>query len=121
MVTDGIAWPFLEYTGTPLSPESSLVEHFTPSADGMRLSYSVVVTDPQYLTTSVTLTRSWVARPNESVKPYKCGAPAESTRTRQRRTERDQSLRRRLICALQVCMTVTQRVAVAAIDVPLIP
>lgn len=78
VTTDGIAWPFLEYSGTPLSPESSLVERFTPSADGTRLSYSVVVTDPQYLTNPVTLTRAWVARPNESVKPYKCGAPAES-------------------------------------------
>jgi hypothetical protein len=72
VTTDGITWPFLEYFGTPMSPQSSLLERFTLSPDNKRLNYSVIVTDPMYLTAPVTLERSWIARPNESVKPYKC-------------------------------------------------
>lgn len=71
--TDGITWPYIDSFGTPLSTAASLVERFTPSADGTRLQYSVVITDPQFLTEPVELKRSWVARTNESVKPYNCG------------------------------------------------
>jgi hypothetical protein len=72
VTTDGITWPFLDYAGTPMSPQASLVERFTPTGDGTRLNYSAVVTDPMYLTAPVTFQRSWIARPNEAVKPYKC-------------------------------------------------
>jgi hypothetical protein len=70
--TDGITWPWLDTSGTPLSPAASLVERFTPTPDGTRLQYSLVITDPQVLTQPIELKRSWVARPNESVKPYNC-------------------------------------------------
>lgn len=79
VTTDGITWPFLDYSGTPMSGQASLEERFTPTADGKRLSYSVVITDPTYLTQPVKLERSWIARPNESVKPYDCAtSPHES-------------------------------------------
>jgi hypothetical protein len=71
--TDGIVWPYLDSNGTPLSPAATLVERFTPTADGTRLEYSVVITDPKILTKPLELKRSWVARPNEAVKPYNCG------------------------------------------------
>ena len=71
--TDGIAWPYLDPNGTPLSPAATLLERFTPAADGTRLEYSVLVTDPKFLARPLELKRSWVARPNESVKPYNCG------------------------------------------------
>jgi hypothetical protein len=71
--TDGIVWRYLDPSGTPLSPAASLVERFMPTVDGTRLEYSVVITDPKFLTEPVELKRSWVARPNESVKPYNCG------------------------------------------------
>jgi hypothetical protein len=71
--TDGITWPYIDPNGTPLSPAATLVERFTPTVDGARLEYSVVITDPRFLTEPVKLTRSWVARPNEAVKPYRCG------------------------------------------------
>jgi hypothetical protein len=77
--TDGITWPYLDYFGMPLSRDASLVERFTPTSDGKRLRYSVIVTDPKYLTKPVESKRSWIARPNEVVKPYNCGiqAPTE--------------------------------------------
>lgn len=71
--TDGITWPYIDHRGMPLSPAASLVERFTPSADGTLLQYSVVITDLKFLTEPVELKRSWVARPNESVKPFNCG------------------------------------------------
>jgi hypothetical protein len=71
--TDGITWRHLDHHGMPLSPAASLVERFTPSADGALLNYSIVITDPQFLTQPIELKRSWVARPNESVKPFNCG------------------------------------------------
>lgn len=70
--TDGITWQHLDASGTPLSPDATLVERFTPSADGARLHYRLTIADPQFLTAPVELKRSWVARPNESVKPYNC-------------------------------------------------
>lgn len=73
VTTDGITWPFLDSDGVPMSPRSSLLERFTPTPDGKFLNYSVVITDPVYLLEPVKLDRSsWVARPNESVKPYDC-------------------------------------------------
>jgi hypothetical protein len=73
VTTDGIVWPYLDPSGTPLSPAAMLVERFTPTTDGTRLQYSLVITDPENLTAPVELKRSWVARPNESVKPFRCG------------------------------------------------
>lgn len=74
--TGGITWPYLDYSGMPLSPDASLLERFTPTKDGTRLKYSVIVTDPKYLTKPFESKRSWIARPNEAVKPYDCGAEA---------------------------------------------
>ena len=70
--TDRIDWPYLDSSGVPQSPGSTLLEHFTPSDDGSRLDYTLVVTDPQMFTEPVELKRSWVARPGEAVKPYNC-------------------------------------------------
>ena len=72
VTTDGITWQYLDYSGAPMSPQASLVERFTPTADGKRLNYTVTVTDPVNLKGSVNAERSWVARPNESVRPYNC-------------------------------------------------
>jgi hypothetical protein len=72
VTTDGITWPYLNYFGAPMSEEVLLVERFTPTNDGTRLHYSAIVTDPLYLKEPIKEERSWVARPNETVKPYNC-------------------------------------------------
>jgi hypothetical protein len=61
--------------GVPLGPSASFVERFTPSADGNRLHYTVVMTDPYSLTQPVEQKRSWIAV-NEQVMPYNCTLPA---------------------------------------------
>jgi hypothetical protein len=65
------ARPF-DLSGFARSEATSLVERFTPSADGSRLHYSVVITDPQVFTRPVELKRSWVWRPGEKVMKFDC-------------------------------------------------
>jgi hypothetical protein len=57
--------------GVPLGPSASFVERFTPSADGSRLHYTIVMTDPYSLTQPVEQKRSWIAI-DEQVMPYNC-------------------------------------------------
>jgi hypothetical protein len=61
--------------GVPLGPSASFLERFTPSADGNRLHYTVVMTDPSSLTQPVEQKRSWIAV-DEQVMPYNCTLPA---------------------------------------------
>ena len=68
--------PYLNNTGEPMGPNAKLVERFSPSADGSRLSYTIVVTDPDSLTAPVEGKRSWVWRPEAKVMPYNCTANA---------------------------------------------
>ena len=60
--------------GVPLGPSASFVERFTPSADGSRLHYTIVMTDPYSLTQPVEQKRSWIAI-DEQVMPYNCKLP----------------------------------------------
>jgi uncharacterized protein DUF6152 len=57
--------------GVPLGPSASFVERFTPSEDGGRLHYTIVMTDPYSLTQPVEQKRSWIAI-DEQVMPYNC-------------------------------------------------
>lgn len=68
--------PYINNTGVPMGPAAKLVERFSPSADGSRLSYTIVVTDPDSLTAAVEGKRSWVWRPDEKVMPFNCTANA---------------------------------------------
>jgi Family of unknown function (DUF6152) len=56
----------------PISGEASLVERFTPSADGNQLDYEAVLTDPVMLTTTVTQTNTWLWRPEITINRYAC-------------------------------------------------
>lgn len=68
--------PYINNTGVPMGSMAKLVERFSPSADGSRLSYTIVVTDPDSLTAPVEGKRSWVWRPDEKVMPFNCTANA---------------------------------------------
>jgi hypothetical protein len=57
--------------GVPLGPAASFVERFTASADGSRLHYTIVITDPYSLTQPVEQKRSWIAV-EDKVMPYNC-------------------------------------------------
>ena len=62
--------------GVPLGSSASFVERFTPSADGNRLNYTIVMTDPYSLTQPVEQKRSWIAIA-EQVMPYNCTLPGQ--------------------------------------------
>ena len=66
--------PYLNNVGAPMSPAAKLVERFAPTADGSRLNYTLVITDPESLTAPIEGKRSWVWRPGEKVMPFNCRA-----------------------------------------------
>jgi len=70
--TDGINWPHFDTVGIPLSEAAEIVERFTPSADGDRLEYEMIVTDPGTFTEPVTLRKHWVWIPGVEVGIYDC-------------------------------------------------
>jgi hypothetical protein len=72
VTTSRIDWQYFDPSGIPQGPSSTIVERFTPTSDGTRLSYTMTVTDPATFTEPLELKRSWVWRPGETVKPYNC-------------------------------------------------
>jgi hypothetical protein len=82
--TSRINWRYFDSAGVPQGNAMTISEHFTPSADGSRLDYTMRVTDPEIFTKPLELQRMWVNRPGEEVKPYNCTAPRDpSARSRQ--------------------------------------
>ena len=72
--TSRLSWPYFDQSGIPQSPAAELLEHFTPSADGTRLDYTLTVTDPATFTEPVTLEKYWTWRPDAQVRPFECNA-----------------------------------------------
>jgi len=72
VTTNRIDWAYIDPSGIPQGPSSSIVERFTPTSDGTRLSYTMTITDPATFTAPLELKRTWVWRPDETVKPYNC-------------------------------------------------
>jgi len=72
VATSRINWPHFDPFGTPQGPDATIVERFTPSADGSRLDYTMLEGDLDTFTRPVELKRGWVRRPGEQVKPYNC-------------------------------------------------
>jgi hypothetical protein len=57
----------------PASESASIVERFTPSEQGDRLDYEIVVTDPEVFTEPVQLTKYWLSLPGQVLDAYNCG------------------------------------------------
>jgi hypothetical protein len=70
--TQGADYRFLNWSGIPVGPSTRYEERFTPNADGSRLEYAMVITDPSTFTAPVTLRKAWEWRPGEQVRPYGC-------------------------------------------------
>ena len=70
--TRGISWQFFDSSGLQHSDELELVERFAVNADGSELNYTLIATDPATFTEPVTLTKEWLWRPGEVVRPYEC-------------------------------------------------
>ena len=70
--TDRIDSQFFNQDGLIQSDAITLVERFTPSADGSRLDYELTVTDPGLFVEPATFTKSWAWVPGDRVQPYDC-------------------------------------------------
>ena len=67
-----VDFPYFDPKGTPQGSDPGFVEQFRVSDDGSRLLYELTATDEEVFTEPVTVTRDWVWRPGEQVKPYDC-------------------------------------------------
>jgi len=72
VTTTHINWGHFDQAGIPLSESAEIVEHFTPSEDGGRMDYRMVVTDPSTFTEPVELRKHWLYIPGVTVHPYEC-------------------------------------------------
>jgi hypothetical protein len=72
VTTTRIDWPYFSQLGIPQSPNVSIVERFTPTADGSRLDYEMIVTDPKTFTQPVVLGQHWLWLPSVRLLPYQC-------------------------------------------------
>jgi len=71
VTTTSVSYPWFDQAGIPQSEQSSLVERFTPTAEGSRLDYTVTVTDPVNFTRPVTLNRYFLDL-GETIEAYNC-------------------------------------------------
>lgn len=74
VATDGILWPYFDHLGAPQSPQATIIERFTPAADGSLLDYRMFITDPEYFSKPLELHKTLMARRDEAVEPYDCKA-----------------------------------------------
>ncbi len=70
--TRGISWRFFDSSGLQHSDALELVERFALNEDGSELNYTLIATDPATFTEPLTLTKQWLWRPGEVVRPYEC-------------------------------------------------
>jgi len=78
--TTYIDYPYSDDRGTPQSKDVTVLERYTPSADGARLETVVTVTDPATYTEPL-VRRGWMAfEPDQEIKPYHCTLPEPAPR-----------------------------------------
>jgi hypothetical protein len=72
VTTTRIDWPYFSQLGIRQSADVTIVERFTPTADGSRLDYEMTVTDPATFTRPVVLQQYWLWLPSVTLLPYEC-------------------------------------------------
>ena len=72
VTTAGVDFAYFDPNGTPQGSDPSFIERFRVNDDGSRLLYELTATDDEVFTESVTVTKDWVWRPGEQVRPYEC-------------------------------------------------
>lgn len=76
VTTTNINWGHFDTVGIPLTDAAEISERFTPTTDGSRLDYEMIVADPNTFTEPVRLEKYWLWLPDVTVEPYEC-APSE--------------------------------------------
>jgi hypothetical protein len=70
--TTYISYPYFDDRGTPQSSVVTVLERYSPSADGARLDWEVTVTDAATFTSPVVRRGFMAFEPGEEIKPYHC-------------------------------------------------
>ena len=70
--TSHVSWPYLDDSGTPMSDDVRMLEHFTLRPEQGKLEYQISVTDPENLETPAVWKTAWIWDPAVSVRPYEC-------------------------------------------------
>jgi hypothetical protein len=83
VTTTGIDWPYFQLyglEGVPQSTATTIVERFTPAADGAELTYDISATDPRTFTRTVTADgyRTFRWQPGFEFLPQDCVLDASS-------------------------------------------
>ena len=77
VTTTHIDWPWFSQIGIPQSTQTTLVEKFTPAADGSSLTYELTSTDPVNFTEPFSGSKKWLYLPDQQVRPYECQVTSE--------------------------------------------
>ena len=72
VTTTGVSWRHFDGVGVPLGSGATMVERFTPNAEGSRLDYELTVTDPATFTRPVVLKKYWIWLPEITLSSYEC-------------------------------------------------
>ncbi len=75
--TTDMAWRYIDDLGTPQSEDSVIIERFTLSDDGTRLSWDAQIVDPVNFTEPVTMEAEWRWVPGHEIKPFNCALPED--------------------------------------------
>ncbi len=72
VTTTQVDWPHFNQMGVFQTPDVEIVERFTPSEDGSRLEYQLVVTDPAVFTEPPVIEKFWLSDPELRVQAFDC-------------------------------------------------
>ena len=72
VTTTEVDWPHFNQMGVFLTPDAEIVERFTPSEDGGRLDYQLIVTDPAVFTEPAVVEKFWLWDPELQVEEFNC-------------------------------------------------
>jgi len=72
VTTSSVSYRHFDGLGTPQGTNPRFEERFRVSDDNSRLEYEITAVDEEVFTEPVTLTKHWIWRPGEQVKPYEC-------------------------------------------------
>jgi hypothetical protein len=69
--TTRVNWPYFDQSGTPISENVQIEEHFKVNGDQTRLDYELTVVDPATFKSPATLDFSWLAY-GDTIQRYDC-------------------------------------------------
>ena len=83
VTTTQVDWPHFNQMGVFLTPDAEIVERFTPSEDGSRLDYQLIVTDPAVFIEPPVIEKFWLWDPELRVEEFNCTESYQPVKARE--------------------------------------